>query len=99
MSVSEIHELCDIDPWFLRSLERLVAIEEQIRAVGRLSEASYELMRLAKQNGFSDTQLAFWWDTSAVEVRSRRKEMGIEATFKQVDTCAAEFEAYTPYYY
>jgi len=99
MSVSEIHELTDIDPWFLRSLERLVAIEEQIRAAGRLSEASYDLIRLAKRSGFSDTQLAFWWDTSPVEVRRRRKELGIEATFKQVDTCAAEFEAHTPYYY
>ena len=99
MSVSEIHEITDIDPWFLRSLERLVAIEDQIRAAGRLSNASAELIRLAKQNGFSDAQMAFWWDTSAVEVRARRKQLGIEATFKQVDTCAAEFEAYTPYYY
>ncbi|MEZ6121580.1 MAG: carbamoyl-phosphate synthase large subunit [Planctomycetaceae bacterium] len=99
MSVEEIHEVCDIDPWFLRNLEQLVQREEEIRAVGRLEAVTPELMRAAKRDGFSDAQLAFWWDTSQVEVRAHRKQMGIEATFKQVDTCAAEFEAYTPYYY
>lgn len=99
MSVEEIHDICDIDPWFLRNLVQLVQVEDQIRATGRLEDASKELVRTAKQNGFSDAQLAFWWDTSQVEVRQRRKELGVEATFKQVDTCAAEFEAYTPYYY
>lgn len=99
MTVEEIHEVCDIDPWFLQNLRQLVEVEDQIRAVSRLQDASKELIRKAKQDGFSDAQLAFWWDTSQVDVRQRRKELGIEATFKQVDTCAAEFEAYTPYYY
>lgn len=99
MTVEEIHEVCEIDPWFLQNLRQLVEVEDQIRAVGRLQDASKELIRKAKQDGFSDAQLAFWWDTSQVDVRQRRKELGIEATFKQVDTCAAEFEAYTPYYY
>lgn len=49
--------------------------------------------------GYSDRQLAWWWDASEMEVRRYRKSRGIEAVFKQVDTCAAEFEAYTPYYY
>jgi len=56
-------------------------------------------LRRAKRNGFSDQQLAGWWDATESEVRAHRKRAGIEATFKQVDTCAAEFEAYTPYYY
>jgi carbamoyl-phosphate synthase large subunit len=99
MTVEEIHELTEIDPWFLRNIRDLVALENEIRQVKRLGDASAELIRRAKRNGFSDHQLGFWWNTSETEVRRRRKSLGIEATFKQVDTCAAEFEAYTPYYY
>jgi carbamoyl-phosphate synthase large subunit len=58
-----------------------------------------DLFRRAKRNGFSDKQLARWWQSTEMEVRADRKQRGIVATFKQVDTCAAEFEAYTPYYY
>lgn len=99
MTIEQIHEITDIDPWFLNNIKQLVDVENEIRAVGRLQDASPELLRKAKQNGFSDAQLAFWWDTSQREVRKYRLEAGIAATFKQVDTCAAEFEAYTPYYY
>lgn len=99
MTVEELHEITNIDPWFLRNIQQLVDLEGQIRQVSRLQDASAELIRTAKESGFSDAQLAFWWDTSQVEVRQQRKALGIEATFKQVDTCAAEFEAYTPYYY
>ena len=99
MSVEQIHSICDIDPWFLRNLEQIVTLENEIRSIGRLEDASFDLIRRAKENGFSDAQLAYWWDCSQMEVRDRRKGMGIVATFKQVDTCAAEFEAHTPYYY
>ncbi|MCA9064006.1 MAG: carbamoyl-phosphate synthase large subunit [Planctomycetaceae bacterium] len=99
MTVEQIYDLCAIDPWFLRNIEQLVRIEERIRAVSRLEDADADLMRLAKENGYSDAQLSYWWDCSQMDVRQRRKEQGIVATFKQVDTCAAEFEAYTPYYY
>ena len=99
MSLEKIHDITDIDPWFLNNLKQLVDVENEIREVGRLQDASQQQLRKAKENGFSDAQLAFWWDTSQVDVRKRRKELGVEATFKQVDTCAAEFEAYTPYYY
>jgi len=99
MSVEEIHQISDIDPWFLRNLEQLVKLEDEIRSITRLEDASVDLMQRAKKDGFSDAQLAFWWDCSQMEVRQRRKGMGIVATFKQVDTCAAEFEAHTPYYY
>ncbi len=99
MSVEQIHSITDIDPWFLRNLQQIVMLESEIRNLSRLEDASVDLMRRAKENGFSDAQLAYWWDCSQMEVRDRRKSMGIVATFKQVDTCAAEFEAYTPYYY
>jgi carbamoyl-phosphate synthase large subunit len=99
LSVDEIHQLTDIDPWFLHHIQFLVQIEEKVRTISRLNEAGAELFLEAKRNGFSDQQLAFWWDTTEMDVRRCRKQLGIEATFKQVDTCAAEFEAYTPYFY
>jgi carbamoyl-phosphate synthase large subunit len=99
LSVEEIHKLSDIDPWFLYNIQHLVEIEDRIRTVSRLEDAGAELLLEVKQNGFSDQQLAFWWDTTEMDVRRHRKQLGVEATFKQVDTCAAEFEAYTPYFY
>jgi carbamoyl-phosphate synthase large subunit len=99
MSIDEIFQLTNIDRWFLWQLRDIVDLEEELIATGGLDTASDELVRRAKQFGFSDHQLAFWWDTTEGTVRANRKERGIEATFKQVDTCAAEFEAYTPYYY
>src|SRR5207247_8497688 len=72
---------------------------EALRACPGLEAASDDLLWEAKQHGFSDRQLAFLWDTDDMLVRQHRKSRGIEAVFKLVDTCAAEFEAYTPYYY
>lgn len=69
MSVEHIHETTDIDPWFLRNLEQLVRLEDEIRLINRLEDASPELIRRAKKDGFSDAQLAFWWDCSQIEVR------------------------------
>jgi len=77
----------------------LCKVEDEIHQTEGLQQASVDQIRKYKQHGFSDRQLAFWWDTSEMEVRRHRKALGVEATFKQVDTCAAEFEAYTPYYY
>ena len=99
MTVEQIHELTNIDPWFLDQIQQLVVIEDELRQVSRLDDAPTSLVWKAKRNGYSDQQLAFWWNSSEMDVRSYRKRLGIEATFKQVDTCAAEFEAYTPYYY
>lgn len=99
LSVQQIFDLTHIDPWFLEHLRELVALEEQIRLISRLEDAPASLIREAKRAGFSDRQLGFWWDATEMDVRARRKSLGIIATFKQVDTCAAEFEAYTPYYY
>ncbi len=98
-SVEYVQQLTNIDPWFLWQLKGIVDAEEELRRVGSLSNASDAVVRRAKQMGFSDRQLAHWWDSTEPEVRADRKRRGIIATFKQVDTCAAEFEAYTPYYY
>jgi carbamoyl-phosphate synthase large subunit len=99
MDVDQIHAITGIDPWFLANIEELVRIEAQLRQVRALEEASADLVQLAKRNGFSDRQLAFLWGTSEPEVRHRRQCQGAQSVFKLVDTCAAEFEAVTPYYY
>jgi len=99
MSVEEIHEVTGIDPWFLENLLEIVEMEEQLRAVGKLKELPDAMLRQAKQFGFSDRQLAHLLHATEMDVRRHRKERGIVATFKSVDTCAAEFEAYTPYFY
>jgi carbamoyl-phosphate synthase large subunit len=99
MTPARIYELTGIDPWFLDNLAEIVETEERIRAAGSWDNLSPELLRTAKRQGFSDRQLAVMLQTSQIEVRERRKQLGIVATFKSVDTCAAEFEAYTPYYY
>ncbi len=99
MSIDEIYRLSSIDPWFLDQINQIVELEKRLRLVPGLAEANQELLRQAKQFGFSDRQLATIWNTTELEVRARRKSLGIVATFKAVDTCAAEFEAYTPYYY
>ena len=99
MSIDEIHELTGIDPWFLDNLQEIVEMEDRLRAAGSLEGASDAMLRQAKQFGFSDRQLATLWGTTEMTVRGERKRRGIVATFKAVDTCAAEFEAYTPYYY
>ncbi|RMG39111.1 MAG: carbamoyl-phosphate synthase large subunit [Planctomycetota bacterium] len=98
-TIEEVQERTGIDPWFLRNILQLVQLEDRLRRFDRLEEVPADVLREAKQNGFSDHQLAFWWGCTEMDVRRRRKELGIVATFKQVDTCAAEFEAYTPYYY
>ncbi len=99
MDVEQIHSITGIDPWFLASLDELVQIEGRLREVKSLDEAGDDMIRLAKQNGFSDRQLATLWETTEGEVQRDRLRRGIHATFKLVDTCAAEFEAVTPYYY
>ena len=99
MTIDEIHLLTAIDPWFLDNLSELVEFEDKLRQLSGPAEASDAQLRTAKQMGFSDRQLATIWNMTELDVRAERKERGIVATFKSVDTCAAEFEAYTPYYY
>ncbi len=99
MTAGEIHDLTAIDPWFLDQLCELVEMEEHLRQYSDISQVDDATLRTAKRFGFSDRQLATIWQGNEMEIREQRKSRGITPTFKSVDTCAAEFEAYTPYYY
>jgi carbamoyl-phosphate synthase large subunit len=99
MSVEQIYSLTAIDPWFLDQLVEIVRMEEELRKIDGLEAVDDVTLRKAKQYGFSDRQLATIWRSAEMDVRSNRKARGIVPTYKSVDTCAAEFEAYTPYYY
>ena len=98
MTIDEIHELCKIDHWFLHHLSGIVEMENFLRT-RTLEGITKEEMLQAKQFGFSDRQMATIWDSNEITVREQRKSLGVISTYKSVDTCAAEFEAYTPYYY
>jgi len=99
MSIDEIYSITRIDEWFLDQLHELVEMENYLRGVGSLAAIDVATMRQAKQAGFSDRQLATLLNSDDGEIREWRKARGIIAIYKSVDTCAAEFEAYTPYYY
>src|SRR6266436_5197149 len=96
MSTQEMHELSAIDPWFLENIREIVLFEETIRGAG-LEQP--DVLRRAKQMGFADRRIAELCGTTESEVRAARLRAGIRPTFKMVDTCAAEFEAHTPYLY
>ncbi len=98
MEVEEIYRLTHVDPWFIHNIQEMVEEEAELAARDG-SPLDAEGMRRAKSLGFSDLQLAHLLGTSEEEARRRRWELGVRPAFKQVDTCAAEFEAYTPYYY
>ncbi len=99
LSLDDVYQRTRIDRWFLHQIQDIVAMEERLRSCRGLEEAGDDLLWAAKQTGFADQQLGHLWNTTEMEVRRVRKVRGIEAVFKLVDTCAAEFEAYTPYYY
>lgn len=104
MSVDEIYELSHIDPWFLDQLKQLVDFEATLLSYKRLEDMPREVLFEAKQLGYSDPQLAnvFYGNIKTdniLAVRKHRKELGINPVYKLVDTCAAEFDAKTPYYY
>ncbi|HEX3793219.1 MAG TPA: carbamoyl-phosphate synthase large subunit [Acidimicrobiales bacterium] len=95
-SVEVIVQRTGIDPWFIRQVERITAERARIEAAPTLDKAGY---LKAKRLGFSDAQLAYLRGSTEAEVRADRLRLGVRATFKTVDTCAAEFEAFTPYHY
>ncbi|MFW5882808.1 MAG: carbamoyl-phosphate synthase large subunit [Verrucomicrobiota bacterium] len=97
-SIEEIHELSGIDPWFLHQLRQITEMEQKLEAL-RLKDVDEPTLRHAKEYGFSDVQLAHLLKTSREKIKALRVEMGVQTTYRLVDTCAAEFEAYTPYYY
>ncbi len=105
MSEAEIYDASKIDPWFLRQIKDIVDMEAELHAFAleqSIAPGNPKLVSMllkAKQYGFSDRQLATLWKKSELDIRAMRKECSVEPTYYLVDTCAAEFEAYTPYYY
>jgi len=93
-----IWEKTKIDPWFLRQIEDLLDVEKRIESC-RVEDISYDLMKEAKLKGYADRQIAHLMRCLESEVFDRRVELGIERSYRLVDTCAAEFVAQTPYYY
>jgi carbamoyl-phosphate synthase large subunit len=98
MTNEEIYELTAIDPWFLDKLQELLEIEKFLKRTP-LKQLTKAQMYDVKRNGFSDRQIAYATKTKEDEVRTYRKQLEVIPVYKTVDTCAAEFEALTPYYY
>jgi carbamoyl-phosphate synthase large subunit len=103
ISPGEVADITKIDRWFLENMKQVCDFEEEIQRFKtdgrRFSEMPTEILRRAKEYGFSDVQLAYLLDSDEMTIRKWRQSKGVSPTFKLVDTCAAEFEAYTPYYY
>ncbi|MAI35284.1 MAG: carbamoyl-phosphate synthase large subunit [Rubripirellula sp.] len=99
MNLDEVFELTNIDVWFLDHLSQIIEHENRLIEIGSLDGFSRDQMWDAKRDGFSDRQIAKITSATETQVRARRLELGVKPVFKSVDTCAAEFEAYTPYYY
>ena len=95
-SIDQVFAATKIDPWYLRQIE---LINAQATVIAQPGELSSELLRTAKSQGFSDLQIAVLRGVSEDEVRKARHHLGIRPVYKTVDTCAAEFEAFTPYHY
>ncbi len=95
-TTAEIHSLTHIDPWFLENIREVIEFEREIHAS---AATDHEVLRRAKQLGFADRRIAELTGATEAAVRARRLASGIRATFKTVDTCAAEFVAHTPYLY
>ena len=98
ISIKTIQKLTKIDIWFLEQIEQLIALENEI-SKQNLSIINKDLLLEAKQKGYADRQIAHLLKCLESEVYKKRIELGINRTYKLVDTCAAEFEAKTPYYY
>ncbi|MBP8256317.1 MAG: carbamoyl-phosphate synthase large subunit [Opitutaceae bacterium] len=107
-SVDEIFDLTRIDPWFLHQLREIFEMEQSLRtrrlpgsqdSSGQRTPLDATVLRRAKQFGFSDVQLAHLLQTDLATMTAARRQLGVNTTYRLVDTCAAEFEAFTPYYY
>jgi len=102
MTVDEIFKVTNIDPWFLHNIRQIIELEESLKQVKvevEDKEILKDIIREAKQYGFSDKFLGRLWGMNDEEVRQLRLSLGVRPVFKRVDTCAAEFVAYTPYLY
>jgi carbamoyl-phosphate synthase large subunit len=100
MNIDEIYEITKIDRWFLKNIEEIVLFEKELEKVfGKSEELTFDVLKKAKRLGYSDRQIADITGTGEKEIRELRTRFGLKSVFKLVDTCAAEFEAYTPYFY
>ncbi|MDX2110805.1 MAG: carbamoyl-phosphate synthase large subunit [Verrucomicrobiota bacterium] len=100
MSLEDLHDLSRIDPWFLVQVKEIVDMERTIEQAGAAKrELGYPLLKSAKEMGFTDTQIAYLTKQDIKAVRALRDRHGIKTVYRLVDTCAAEFQAFTPYYY
>jgi len=95
-TIEQVYEATKIDRWYLRQIE---IINQQAAFIAQPGELTKDLLRTAKMQGFSDSQIALLRDVTEEEVRKARHHLGVRPVYKTVDTCAAEFEAFTPYYY
>jgi len=98
MTVNRITELTQIDPWFIHNLKQIVETENQVIERG-FQGLDYHFLKKCKEMGFSDVQLAYLTKTSENDIRGLRTKLTVLPVYKLVDTCAAEFESYTPYCY
>lgn len=100
MTLEKLYALTFIDPWFLENLMEIVAFEKKLKDIASTKkDLTREILRQAKELGFSDAQLGEIFSSSEEKIRALRKALDVIPTYKLVDTCAAEFEAFTPYYY
>jgi carbamoyl-phosphate synthase large subunit len=97
-SIAELHRLTHIDPWFLTQFQQIVELGRSASAVGA-RDLSDDLLRELKRAGFGDAELSKLVGIDEDALRARRREGGIVAAYKRIDTCAAEFESFTPYMY
>ena len=95
-SIDEVFAACKIDPWFLN---QIIELNDAAKVIAQPGELSFEVLQSAKQLGFSDQQIANLRGLTESEVRAARGNLNLHAVYKTVDTCAAEFEAFTPYHY
>ena len=97
--LKSVFNLTKIDPWYLKQIKHLVKLENKLMSFNIPEDIPAEFMMELKTVGYSDAQIAWLMRVSEDDVRKYRKKLGIRRTYKMVDTCAAEFEAHTPYYY
>ena len=98
VSIARVHESTRIDPWFLDQMSAITEERAELEAIG-FSSMNARAWRRAKRLGFGDAQLGYLWGVDELDVRAAREAAGVVPTFKTVDTCAAEFDAATPYHY
>ncbi|HHV29299.1 carbamoyl-phosphate synthase large subunit [Acetivibrio mesophilus] len=98
ITIEEINDITKIDLFFLNKIKNLVLMEEKLKTM-KLSDFNQDSLRMVKKMGFTDAVIAKYVGCDKKEVANKRKELNVRAVYKMVDTCAAEFEAATPYYY